>query len=248
MTKPAHRSARTAKSDLTGDYDLVAREYYDIERHPTCRNFRDASLRFLKSVLLDLDCTGVNIEVGSGASILAEALSGIGVSLAATILADASLTMLAYSDHFIAAGAQPTIADATSMPFASGTAALIVASLGDPYNVPEFWAEVERCLARTGRCVFTTPSFEWASHFRRRAPDELESCAYFELRDGSSVYVPSIIHATRDQVALVRRHGFEVEAVRNIPARELPQPLSAKLKASNGRLLDPVTGYLLRKL
>jgi hypothetical protein len=34
-------------------YDEVALEYYDPAAHPTCKNFRDGSLRFLTSHLTD---------------------------------------------------------------------------------------------------------------------------------------------------------------------------------------------------
>ena len=79
-------------------------------------------------------------------------------------------TMLAYSAAWFRRGARPVIADALRLPIRSACFGLVVASLGDAYNDPQFWSEVSRVLQPGGVVLFTTPSFEWAVSFRREEP------------------------------------------------------------------------------
>jgi SAM-dependent methyltransferase len=224
-------------------YDDVAPEYYNPAAHPTCKNFRDASLLFMERNLNDRDIAATVLDIGAGASVLAEILVLKNLSLHNLVLIDRSEQMLRHSWSYTTAHASLLIADARALPIRTGSANLIAASLGDPFNVEPFWSEAERCLRHGGKCLFTTPSFEWAKSFRSQATHEREAFAYFELRDGRGIYVPSIVHSVTDQLKLCSRHRLVPVSIEPIFAADLPLPLSPKLVRNRAQQLAVVTGY-----
>jgi ubiquinone/menaquinone biosynthesis C-methylase UbiE len=235
-----------SKSDLfdafSSNYEDVASEYYDHDRHPTCKNYTEASRAFVARHIPP-NLSGTFVDVGAGRSILCELLSSSGRDLGTSILVDSSASMLAYSDHYALRGAKLVVADASAIPLKRGISALIIASLGDPYNTRAFWREVARCLSPNGCCIFTTPSHEWTTSFRQLAPKEREASAHFELRDGRSLYLPSGVLPVRKQIELIEASGLCVDHVEAISAAELSVPISPKLKTAFGIFPNPLTGY-----
>lgn len=223
-------------------YEDIASEYYDHERHPTCRNFTEASRAFIARQIPSY-LSGNLVDVGAGRSILCELLSSWGRELSTTVLLDSSVSMLAFSQPYARRGARLIVADAGAMPLRSGVCNLIIASLGDPYNTTEFWGEVARCLSVDGCCIFTTPSYEWASSFRQSAPNEREANAHFELRDGRSLYLPSRVLPLGKQIELIEESGLSADHVEAISYAEVSVPISPKLRTALGVFPNPLTGY-----
>jgi len=233
---------------VASSYELVAQEYYDSDRHPTCANFREASNLLLRKCH-DIICVSHAIcEVGPGRSLIAEYLSTITDSLDGLVLVDESPTMLGYSEEWGKAGAILNRGSAYSLPVRSNAFDLVVSCLGDPYNTSAFWAEVQRVLAHGGKVLFTTPSFEWAQSFRI-GPDscDLES-ADFELSDGRHVLLPSFIRPTADQALMIQAAGLILEQVDHICVRDLSShKLSPKLLLNRETNANVVTGYVATK-
>jgi SAM-dependent methyltransferase len=224
-----------------GAYERLAGEYYDAERHPTCANFREAS-RQLIDRLLPSPPLGRICETGAGDSLLAPLLADRGWDLGGLLLTDASPAMLAHSEGWANAGAQLSVAEAESLPVPSSSLDLVVASLGDPYDDDGLWAEVSRTLRDGGRCVFTTPSWQWAMAFRADARGF--DLAEFTLADGTVLSVPSRIRPSAEERLLIERHGLRILGEAEAPRRALTSSLSPKLAML--RPDDPVVvGYLV---
>ena len=222
-------------------YEDVASEYYDPVRHPTCRDLHELSAKFLVRRLgAQLPRDGNLVELGPGCSILAPEAAAAG-SLSRVVLVDSSPSMLSYSNRWIASGARSFIAPADATRLPSHTVSLVVSSLGDPYNLPGFWREVTRLLKPGGACLFTTPSFEWSSKFRRVSQREF---AEFVRADGVRLLMPSYVSKEDEQVRMIQgaglyvkdRYAFGTEMLGTVPAPKL-------------RCVEPgtpvVTGYVV---
>lgn len=206
-------------------YDSVAPEYYDVELHPTCRNFRDASRSFLREALSNLPREGWAVEAGAGDSLTGELGQAAFEKL---ILLDKSEAMLSYSRKY-RFFADLVIGDALALPFADESLSLIIASLADPFNVTRFWNEVHRTLKMGAHCIFTSPSHEWASSFRDNSTRELEDAALFQLRSGEHVYLPSLVRPEASQIEMIRRAGLRLVATSSISSDTIPGPYSPKI-------------------
>ena len=220
-------------------YSVVAAEYYDAKRHPTCRNFRDASKIFLESILAGSDRGGVTVEVGAGDALVGEITEAGRMPFESLILLDSSSDMLAYSKRYRRM-AKLIVGDARSLPFTSHEVSLIVASLTDPFNCPLFWEEARRSLKFGGRIVFTIPSHDWASSFRFTSEHECNDAALFQLASGEFAYVPSFIRSETEQISMLSSIGLRVLRVSHITADAIPLPHSAKIRGSK----NIVTGYI----
>jgi hypothetical protein len=151
------------------DYDIVAAEYYDTQKHPTCANFSELSARFLVERILQRARFNSRIlEVGARRSIVAPVLAEAGLGLATLTLLDKSAAMLAHSLKWKERGASMIIADARATTLRSASFDLVVASLCDPYNCIHFWQETRQVLASDGICFATLPAHEWAARFREK--------------------------------------------------------------------------------
>lgn len=228
-------------------YDRLAPEYYDAGRHPTCANFRAASVKLLKPWLTSVASrAGLICEVGAGQSIAAELLHSQGYSLESLVITDGSARMLDHSASWESCGSRLTTASAEALPFASDSVSAIVSSLGDPYNGAAFWTECARVLRPGGLAMFTTPAYGWAHSFRA----ELErDQASFDLVDGTRVSVPSYIFAVSEQVRLLHEAGFLVERICELPLDALSgSVISPKLVTTPATSTSVVTGYLARKV
>jgi 2-polyprenyl-3-methyl-5-hydroxy-6-metoxy-1,4-benzoquinol methylase len=229
-------------------YDCVAEEYYDSERHPTCDNFGELSERFIVPRLChDAESRKQMIlEVGAGRSIVARFMAEAGRSLNQLVLLDCSSAMLLYSQQWERQGAKLLVADARSTKLATASFHIIVASLGDPYNCPSFWREVARLLQPDGICLFTSPTFDWASRFRNRESFEH---AEFLLRGGNVVKVSSIVPPLEQQLEMISRAGLTVREVVAFCRADLRHRPSPKLDVFNGKTdLPVVRGFTIQKI
>jgi SAM-dependent methyltransferase len=231
-------------------YEQLASEYYDAERHPTCANFREASAIILREWLRRLlPPQGLVCEVGAGKSLAAELLDEQEPSaLRRLLITDASPSMLGYSREWESKGARLTLCESSDLPVADGEVALLVSSLGDPYNEPAFWNEAWRALTPGGLALFTTPSYEWASSFRTSADGEKELAAAFDLFGDGRVFVPSWIYPDDEQRKLIESCGLSVEEATEVRRSALTsRKISPKLLLEDVPDVSVVTGYLVRK-
>jgi hypothetical protein len=226
-------------SPIQASYDQLADEYYDAELHPTCANFREGS-KALIGEWLTASHRPTICEIGAGKSIVVEvAAEEERLDPISLVLVDESVRMLRHSNT----GGSFVVADACALP-TSATFEVIVASLGDPYNVPAFWGEVARACEPGADVFFTTPSYEWATTFRD--PDAAEQ-ADFVTTSGEHVWIPSYIASASDQAAMGRAVGLRLQMKKDFYATELSGPLSPKLSASAQHNDPIVTGYWFEK-
>lgn len=220
---PSHTLADTR----AGQYEEIAGEYYDSDRHPTCASLRELSLAFLAPRIRQRQGMEQSlVEVGAGCSLLAPNWLARGGAASDLMLIDSSPAMLAYSAKWISKGVKAEVADASSIPVADASVDVLVSSLGDPYNTAAFWLEVARVLRRGGTALFTTPSWEWASSFR--PPSEKES-AEFVRRDGAVLMLPSHVPSEAAQLQMFSDAGLTLREVQSLTAGDLASPPAPKL-------------------
>jgi SAM-dependent methyltransferase len=236
----------TIKDESRRSFDGLANEYYNTLLHPTCENFRAAS-RILLRDWLSVRSLGTAVEVGCGASLLAEVLTERRQSLASVTLTDISPLMIAYSEKYVAAGAQVIVAPSDDLSLPSASQDSLVSCLGDPYNDLEFWNEAARVLKVGGRVFFTTPSFEWSKGFRSLLPPALQSKAEFVTAEGRRIWIPSIIIPEEAQKLLLERAGFKLLELRSVHSRNVPQPISSKLAFLGKSNIPIVTGFFAER-
>ncbi|SRR5579883_826715 len=227
-------------------YQTIASEYYDPDRHPTCANFRDASVRGLRPWLRRYCTSDARIvEVGAGKSILLEYLKESGLRLSQLLVTDSSCSMLNYSQDLATDQDQLIVASADHLPALDNSVTAIVASLGDPYNDINFWREAHRILCPNGRVLFTTPSHEWATNFRK---DGDPNAAEFKLANGQRIYAPSLILEVDQQIDLMRSAGFQTLAIQEIWLDDIDKGrISPKLTLSELKFAPIVRAYLACK-
>lgn len=227
-----------------GTYDEIAEEYYDSERHPTSANLRAASCMFLrrhKHVVAH--CAGRVCELGAGRSVFA---ADCGLAIKRPFLIDISIKMLRHSHSIAVADRQLLVGDVLNLPIRDASVACVVSSLGDPYNGPQLWQEVNRVLESSGTVLYTTPAYEWAMAYRALHGDP-SNAAEFDLRDGRAVQVPSTILEPAEQVCMFESVGFEVAEMSHVTLSMLTgESLSPKLKVG-GPDLPIVTGFRIEK-
>ena len=237
-------------STSSNSYEIVASEYYDKSLHPTCADFRDASAALLRKVLnIFRPQARVLCETGCGYSLLCELfLNGFPhPDLERIDLVDDSQTMLRYStEKWTHPCVKSHVCDARRLPVEDRTVDVLVASLGDPYNDPSFWAEVGRVLTPDGMAVFTTPSHEWASVFR---PEDERFFAQFQLEDGSLARLPSLILAPDTQIEMIESCDpkLVLEEQFDFRIRQLGSPRpGSKVMPERGPNASIVTCYVAR--
>jgi SAM-dependent methyltransferase len=212
-----------------GAYARIAFEYYDATRHPTSANLAAASQRLLHEWFARRRMGNAWIcEIGPGRSLVADELRA--ADARRLLLVDASETMLEYSRPWVVQGACAIVGNALALPLGSDTVDVLVASLGDAYNVAQFWREAERVLRTDGEGFFSVPSYEWAAAFRGGDHTPEFALAEFELLNGAVVHVPSFIHTERAQCDLIERHGLTFRDVASVSLDALrPEKTSPKL-------------------
>jgi SAM-dependent methyltransferase len=225
-------------------YDMLAEEYYDERRHPTCANFRQASFVLLRRWLADVDVASSILEVGAGRSAIGEILRARDDLRRLTLL-DSSARMLRHSSPMITMGAGAVVADARRMPFGDDRFDVVAAVLGDPFNETAFWLEAARVVRPQGIVLYTTPAFEWAEAYR---PKDAFDVAVFELAYGAVLNTPSLIHPVDKQLEIAEMAGLLVKEVRAVPISALNgSAISPKLMPRRGDDSTVVTGYLAIK-
>lgn len=230
-------------------YELVAQEYYDPERHPTCANFREASRLLFRRWLSLVPNQKLICEVGAGKSLLAEILTEALRSLDTLTLVDESPSMLGYSRALKEFGVKLDLASVFALPYDSKSFDVVASCLGDPYNSISFWGEVRRVLKPGGICLFTTPSWEWAQAFREITDTNSMHSSAFELSDGSQISLPSHIYPQHDQIRLIEWANLSVSEISQVLIRDLSgQKFSPKLVLRRGADASVVTGYVARRL
>jgi SAM-dependent methyltransferase len=237
-------------SSSLDSYEIVASEYYDESKHPTCADFRDGSASLLRKVLTTFrPWTRVLCETGCGNSLLCELfLNGYPhPDLRQINLVDYSPTMLRYStDRWTHSCVTAHVCDARDLPVVSGSVDVLVASLGDPYNDHSFWAEVGRVLAPDGIAIFTTPSYDWATAFRS---ENQQSVAQFQLEGGRLAQLPSLILSPDEQSELIEGSDpkLVLEDQFDFRIRQLGRPRSgSKVMPERGPDASVVTCYVVR--
>jgi SAM-dependent methyltransferase len=231
-------------------YEALASEYYDSTWHPTCANFRYASCLLIKPWLEKFANDRPVCEIGAGMSIAAELLAESNSSLSNLYLTDSVQSMLEHSLKWEAARPRAFVAEAGNLPFEPNIFGLCISSLGDPYNTGELWEELARVLSGDGYAIFTTPSYEWASRYRKTISDSLcELAAEFRLSDGRIIFAPSVIYNYGDQVKLIEAsRGMEVIDFQRVRYSQLPPDnISPKLLVAQENDLPIVSGYLVRR-
>ncbi len=245
MTEMCQKDSPDLKSSST--YEPLAQEYYDTELHPTCAAFREASEIILDKFFIDFPLQSNRCaEVGAGKSMLLPALWARKMSASEVWLIDNSPSMLEHSSALEGPNIRRALCSAADIAKLGVEFDIIVCSLGDPYNTKEFWKAIRQSLSPSGRCLFTTPSYEWASRFRLSQEGEKKGQALFKNRFGRAVYVPSIVLGYLEQERLVQSQGLEIEIVLGVPTSGLSR-VPPKLQEMS--LKDPiVSGYVVRNL
>jgi ubiquinone/menaquinone biosynthesis C-methylase UbiE len=234
-----------SKTPTDAVFNVLAAEYYDPILHPTCANFRAASIQIVSRWLEDHQAS--ICDVGCGESVVADILSKTNSSLSNLFLTDSSSAMLEHSRKWERFGAALSVGAANKLPFRDSSFNRVVASLADPFNDPDFWSEAKRVLAPNGLVIFTTPSHEWALTFRRNEPQGVVDKAEFVLRNGQRVWIPSIIHSEQAQTQMINEAGLSVAKVERVTLQDLSgQAISTKLKVLGNPSSPVVTGYIVK--
>lgn len=240
-----HDASPMTESELV-TYDHVAAEYYDRIAHPTCFNFNRLSRLYVDARFPEPWDESAIVEVGAGDSVVAALLHARGYGLEGLTITDASAAMVTHSDRWRTHGARISISLARDLGGAGGRFAMLVSSLGDPYNNSEFWYEAHRVLKPGGRLLFTTPSFEWSRRFRHEsAPHSAE----FLVGGHEVVTLPSFVVPLAAQVAMMEKAGFAVIQFESLGQERLhpAEPLSPKLAVFGDDRSSFVWGFELEK-
>lgn len=201
------------------DYEVLGEEYYT-DAHQTSANLRAGSSAILSRWIPDAaKQAGTVLDIGAGDSVVAPFLASGPERGQTLLIADRAGSMLAHSRTWRPVGAQLLQCDATRLPLSSGSIGLVVSSLGDPYNVVEFWREVARVLQRGGSVMFTAPSPEWAYEYRRAMLQDVQ-VAEFLCRRGV-VRVPSHVRTREEQLNMALDAGLSIREVTCFMLREL---------------------------
>lgn len=212
----------SSSNAIAAPYEALAAEYYDPQAHPTCHNLNRLSRHFIERWLPE-GAGGLDIlEVGAGESAVAPLLLAAGQPLGRLALHDQSPAMLAHSARWQSLGARAVVSDACALQRPDADVDLLVSSLGDPYNLPAFWAEAARVCRPGAVLLYTMPSFAWAARFRRQGSDSGLDVAEFVLRDGRRLGVPSHVWPLHEQVRLIEAAGWMVLQLESLGAEALP--------------------------
>lgn len=227
-------------------YDPVAVEYYDQTAHPTCFNFNRLSRLYLEERFPEPWDASEIVEVGAGDSAVAALLHARGYGLEGLAITDASAAMAAHSNRWRAEGATVSVIPAQNLGGSDNRFSMLVSSLGDPYNTPEFWREAHRVLKPGGRLLFTTPSFEWSRRFRRATA--LHS-AEFVVGGHKVLELPSFVMPLAAQFGMMEAAGFSAIHFESLgfDRLDLAEPLSSKLRVFGADYTSFIWGFELKK-
>lgn len=231
------------------EYEDISDEYYDPRRHPTCANFRRLSLGFVDRFLSSQSRRFERcLEIGAGRSVLAELRRNGNNRLGFVTISDKSEKMLRHSRDLEAFYDRALLLDVESVPRSTSgfeQSDLVAASLADPYNTSSLWRFLSEAVVAGGTVVFTVPSYEWASTFRRHNQAGQYDVAEFVSRNGTVMYLPSFILTPDEQIALGHRFGFRIDRLEQAYCDAIADSeLSPKLISVRAKRLPAVTGYV----
>jgi SAM-dependent methyltransferase len=179
-------------------YPRLAAEYYDSARHPTTHALGVLSMRLIDGAIARLPMPdGPAVEVGAGRGVIPDLLARDGAGSRTVIVSDRYAEMLQHARSEPAARGSLVLMDARRMAVRTAHGALVVASLGAPFNGEALWLEVARVLRPGGFFLLTTPAHRWAEDHRRRlvgTPDRAvyvlgdETVSVRSLTRSSTVY------------------------------------------------------------
>jgi ubiquinone/menaquinone biosynthesis C-methylase UbiE len=186
------------------------------------------------------------VEVGAGASLLAELIADIDPGeefwveadddqeellfsdskMPSLLITDESGPMLSYSLRWEKLGAELRVCKADQLPCRDGSVRLVVASLGDTYNSANFWAEMNRVLMPGGEVVFTSPSYQWAE----ASPDWQDQKARFITIAEKELWIDSFVLDPDAQIELIEDTGLTITHHFDLPLQALEGPISPRLE------------------
>lgn len=216
-----HGAARRDESAAWshGSYADLASEYYNEELHPTSAALGSASVLSLRRLAAERQDAGQLLEVGAGRGSLGDLRDVLTWQRA--LVSDVSLRMLSSARGLpYTRSAQFVLLNAQRLGVRAASIDTILASLADPYSSRRFWNEVARCLRPDGAIMWTSPSYEWASHWRQKS-GEPSHRAIFELQDGERVAVPSVVLPLGEQLCVIEQAGLRVKIVDQVALREV---------------------------
>lgn len=202
-TEP-HDDPLTLAERSTAGYDLLAREYYCPEKHPTCFNFTALHTLVLASLRPLLKPGELYLEVGCGRGQL-----DVIVAEGHVVLTDLSEGMLALARSRTQGRVPCQRMNAFDPHFPDRTFAGVAAFLADAYNHVSFFSAIRRVLKPCGFLAVTLPSHVWATALRSRLGFTLQE-THFICGGKAEVAVPSITRPVSVQKELFSRLGYTV--------------------------------------
>jgi hypothetical protein len=156
--------------------------------------------------------------------------------------------MLQYSSSLRPLGASLFTLDAEALGQDEFTYDLVICSLGDPYNTPQFWATTASRLTEKGKVIYTTPSKKWAARFRKLEGGINLETANFLLKDGQLVSVQSLILTRPAQIKLAKRASLELLNYETVPLLAIKEgPISRKVTAVLAPTDEILEAYIFQK-
>lgn len=229
-------------------YDKLAREYYNAKLHPSSAVFRELSIVALNRHNHFLRGKGKYVEFGCGLGVLDTLVQSDQV-----VLTDNSPQMLQHAIDRTSDSVSCLQTDALRSCFEKNSVSVAVALLADPYNVPEFFNEMNRVVRLGGALIFSTPSHEWAVALREKVGlDETET--RFTTQESGIISAPSFVRSRQKQESVLREAGFSIVAFEQLAVQDSncnPSPhvqLAAKKLNVSDRILPIVDFYVTKKL
>jgi SAM-dependent methyltransferase len=234
------------QTNKSGDYAGVADEYYNQYLHPTCKNFRDASVLLFRDYLSSIDLPRSVLDVGCGRSILPDLFPDGRWSSLTIALVDQSQVMLQHTSKELQKISEIIYGEISNVRL-SRSFDLAISSLGDPYNTRKSWAQVSKQIRKGGFLFYSTPTLEWASNFRTNEDGTDLHISRFLDRRGEVHDLPSIVVSTEQQSDMFLNVGFHLIRVTESYVTDLSEPISQKLITARQKNIPIVRGYLLQK-
>lgn len=199
-------------------YDLVAAEYYDEQLHPTCADFRAGCRAYLESFFEKHKPVGRMADIGCGKSLVAD------FRKQDLVLVDESPEMLGHNP----ASLEMRCIDVERVPIGTSEFDWIFAILGDPYNSPAAWKNIQTALKPAGQCIFIVPSDHWAKVFRENCSEERADLARF-LTSRGEIFLRSLIVEPACQEQMILDTGMSLVATDHVLVADLPYIRSPKI-------------------
>lgn len=200
------------------NYDLVAAEYYDEHLHPTCADFRAGCRAYLERFFERHKPVGRMADIGCGKSLVAD------FRKQDLVLVDESPEMLRHN----LASLEMRCIDVEQAPIGTSEFDWIFAVLGDPYNSPATWKNIQTALKPAGQCVFIVPSDHWAKVFRENCSEERANLARF-LTPRGEIFLRSLIVGRASQEKMILDAGMSLIAADHVLVADLPYIRSPKI-------------------